>query len=134
MFSELQIVERALLLYAKPGRWTQGVNARDRHGKPVPIFSPDARTFDLEGAIRRAAGVDDRESYSRFVKTSFLVPGKEPEDPMKRVTIPGPLARHVEPFKNPFDWNDQKGRSQRDVVLMLEDVADELRYGKKEAA
>jgi hypothetical protein len=127
-YDDLSIVERVLLLYSKPGRWTQKVLARDREGRPVAVFSSDARCFDLEGAIRRAAGVDDRESYARFVKRSFLVPKGDDSEEMKRVVIPGPLAKHIEPFKNPFDWNDQKGRKQKDVVLMLEDLADELRY------
>jgi hypothetical protein len=52
------------LLFSKPGRWTQKVCARDRRGKPVPVFSQEARAFDIEGAIRRAAGKDDRGAYA----------------------------------------------------------------------
>jgi hypothetical protein len=105
MFSDLEIVERSLLLYQKPGRWTQKVCARDRGGKSVPVFSNEARSFDIEGAIRRAAGKDDRGAYARFAKRIKVTLGK-----------------------HPFDWNDQSGRSQKDVIRMLEDLADEFRY------
>jgi hypothetical protein len=105
MFTELEIVERCLLMFSKPGRWTQKTLARDRQGKPVPVFSGDARCFDIEGCIRRAAGKDDRSAYARFVPL-----------------IKGQVEKH------PFDWNDMSGRSQKDVVRMFEDLADELRF------
>lgn len=109
MFSELEILDRCLLLFSKPGRWTQKTCARDGRGRPVPVFSKDARAFDIEGAIRRAAGIEDRGAYARFVPL-----------------IKGQLGKH------PFDWNDQTGRKQQDVVRMLEDLADEFRF--KEAS
>ena len=105
MFTDLEIIERCLLLYAKPGRWTQKVCARDRMGKHVPVFSDQARSFDIEGAIRRAAGKDDRGAYARLAKKIKEQLGK-----------------------NPFDWNDMSGRSQMDVKRMLEDLADEFRF------
>jgi hypothetical protein len=105
MFTELEIVERCLLLFSKPGRWTQKTCARDRQGKPVPVFGQEARSFDIEGAIRRAAGKDDRGAYARFVSL-----------------IKGQVGKH------PFDWNDQTGRSQKEVVRMFEDLADEFRF------
>jgi hypothetical protein len=105
MFTELEIVERCLLLFSKPGRWTQKTCARDRQGKPVPVFSQEARSFDIEGAIRRAAGQDDRGAYARFVKLIKEQTGKQP-----------------------FDWNDQSGRHQKEVVRMFEDLADEFRF------
>jgi hypothetical protein len=105
MFTDLEIIERCLLLYSKPGRWTQKVCARDRAGKHVPVFSDQARSFDIEGAIRRAAGKDDRGAYARFAKRIKQTLGKYP-----------------------FDWNDQSGRTQKDVVRMLEDLADEFRF------
>ncbi|WP_315729923.1 hypothetical protein [Bradyrhizobium sp. SZCCHNRI2010] len=109
MFSELEIVERCLLMFSKPGRWTQKTLARDRNGKPVSVFSREARCFDIEGCIRRAAGEEDRGAYARFVPIIKAQVGKQP-----------------------FDWNDQRGRVQRDVVRMFEDLADELRF--KEAS
>jgi hypothetical protein len=105
MFTELEIVDRCLLLFSKPGRWTQKTLARDRQGKPVPVFSDEARSFDIEGAIRRAAGKDDRGAYARFV----------------------PLIK-TQVGKQPFDWNDQTGRTQKEVTRMLEDLADEFRF------
>ena len=105
MFTDLEIVERCLLLFSKPGRWTQRTLARDRSGKPVGAFSDQARSFDIEGAIRRAAGKDDRGAYARFAKRIKQTLGKYP-----------------------FDWNDQSGRTQKDVVRMLEDLADEFRF------
>lgn len=109
MFTELEIVERCLLMLSKPGRWTQRTLARDRSGKPVPVFSSEARSFDIEGCIRRAAGKEDRGAYARFAPL-----------------IKGQVAEH------PFDWNDKTGRSQMDVRRMFEDLADELRF--KEAS
>jgi hypothetical protein len=111
MYTELEILERCILLFSKPGRWTQGACARDAAGNHIGVFAEEARKFDLEGAIRRAAGIDDRRSYQRFVKA---------------------MGAHIAPHKNPFDWNDARGRQQRDVVRFLEDLADEYRY--KEAA
>lgn len=105
MLTDLEIVERCLLLYKKTGRWTQKACARDRNGKLVPVFSDEARSFDIEGAIRRAAGKDDKGAYARFAKL-----------------IKAQLGKH------PFDWNDQSGRSQADVVRMFEDLADEFRF------
>jgi len=105
MLSDLEIVERCLLLYKKPGRWTQKVCARDRSGKSCPVFSEEARSFDIEGALRRAAGKDDRGAYARFAKKMKEQLGK-----------------------CPFDWNDVSGRVQMDVVRMFEDLADEYRF------
>lgn len=123
-----------MLWLSKPGRWTQGVNARDGKGNPVPIFDERARSLDLEGVIRRAAGEDNRDAYARFVKRAYMVPDPKKEGELKRVTSPGPLASHIEPHINPFDWNDVKGRTQKEVVNMLEDLRDELKYAKGEAA
>jgi hypothetical protein len=109
MFTELEIIERCLLLFSKRGRWTQKTCSRDKQGKPVPVFSREARSFDIEGAIRRAAGEDDRGAYARFVPL-----------------IKGQLG------KQPFDWNDQTGRNQQEVVRMFQDLADEFRF--KEAS
>lgn len=109
MFTELEIVERCLLMFSKPGRWTQRTLARDPSGKPVPVFSSEARSFDIEGCIRRAAGKEDRGAYARFAPL-----------------IKGQVGEH------PFDWNDKTGRSQMDVRRMFEDLADELRF--KEAS
>ena len=92
-------------MFSKPGRWTQKTCARDGRGKPVPIFSREARSFDLEGVIRRAAGIEDRGAYARFAKL-----------------IKTQVGTH------PFDWNDQTGRTQKEVVRMLEDLADEFRF------
>ena len=69
------------------------------------VLQPLNRVGDIEGCIRRAAGKDDRGAYARFAPK-----------------IKGQLAKH------PFDWNYQSGRSQKDVVRMLEDLADELRF------
>jgi hypothetical protein len=121
MLSELEIIDRCLLLFSKPGRWTTKVNARDRNGKPVPVFSEEAKSFDIEGAIRRAAGRDDRGAYARFVTHTVVIDGK-------RRTSPGPLVAQITPHKNPFDWNDAQGRKQRDVVMMLNDLADMFRF------
>jgi hypothetical protein len=105
MLTELEIVERCLLVFSKPGRWTQKTLARDRQGKPVPVFSRKARCFDIEGCIRRAAAEEDRGAYARFVSM-----------------IKGQVRKH------PFDWNDERGRSQKDIVRMFKDLADELRF------
>jgi hypothetical protein len=56
--------KRCLPLFSKPGRWTQKVSARDRTGKTIPVFGDEACAFDIEGAIRRAAGKDDRDAYA----------------------------------------------------------------------
>ncbi len=110
MLTDLEILDRCILLYSRPGRWTQKTLARDAKGKTVPVFSEEARAFDLEGAIRRSAGKDDRTAYARFADKS------------------GPMKSHISPHRNLFDWNDAQGRTQKDVVLMLQDFADEYRF------
>lgn len=105
MFTELEIVERCLLLYSKKGRWTQKTCARDRDGNAVPVFSKEARSFCIEGAIRRAGGIDDRGAYARLA-------------PLIKAQIGKPA----------FDWNDQAGRTQVEVVRMFEDLADDIRF------
>src|SRR5687768_6927944 len=105
MFTELEIIERCLLMFAKKGRWTQKTLARDQSGKPVRVFSQEAKSFDIEGCIRRSAGEDDRGAYMRFVKKI-----------KNQVGV------------NPFDWNDKKGRTQMEVVRLFEDLADELKF------
>jgi len=105
MFTDLEIIERCLLMFSKPSRWTQKTLARNRSGSPVPVFSKDATSFDIEGCIRRAAGKDDRGTYARLA-----------------AKIKAQLGKH------PFDWNDMSGRSQKDVVGMFEDLADEYRF------
>ena len=40
----------------------------------------------------------------------------------------GPMKSHISPHRNLFDWNDAQGRTQKDVVLMLQDFADEYRF------
>ena len=75
----------------------------------MPVFSAEARSFDLEGAIRRSAGIDDRTAYARFIKS-------------------GELKAHTASHRFPFDWNDAPGRTQNEVVRMLEDFADEYRF------
>jgi hypothetical protein len=105
MFTELEIVERCLILLSKPSRWTQKTCARDASGTSVNVFSRSARSFDIEGTIRRSAGEEDRGAYARFVPQ-----------------LKSQLGKH------PFDWNDQSGRSHVQVVRMFEDLADEFRF------
>src|ERR1700760_3598119 len=54
MFTELEIVERCLLMFSKPGRWAQRTLAPDRKGKPVPVFSDEAPAFDIRSDVHRA--------------------------------------------------------------------------------
>ncbi|WP_440271455.1 DUF6197 family protein [Bradyrhizobium elkanii] len=74
-----------------------------------PCSARRPRSFDIEGAIRRAAGEEDRSAYARFVPL-----------------IKGQVQKH------PFDWNDVSGRDQKEVVRMFEDIADEFRFRRPE--
>ena len=44
----------AFAILADGSAWTQGANARDVDGKPVPILSPNAEKWDAFGALQRA--------------------------------------------------------------------------------
>jgi hypothetical protein len=121
MLSDLEIIERCLLIFSKPGRWTTKTRARDRDGKPVSPFAKEARSFDLEGAIRRSAGGQHWEVYSRWVRWTAPAHDK-PSVPI------GPLSLQTPSHRNPFDWNDAPGRTQQDVIRVLEDLADTHRY------
>lgn len=127
---ELEVVERCLLLFSKPGRWTQRTNARDRDGKTVPFDSPLARTFSLEGAIRRAAGDRHKHFYGRFFRRYDVYEDKDGK--LKTIWIDGPAQGMIAPFRNQFDWNDAKHRTQRDVVNLLEDLADAYRFKEEQ--
>ena len=48
--TEYKTVEELL---SDPKRWTQSHSARNAHGMPVSVFSPEATCFCLYGALRR---------------------------------------------------------------------------------
>ena len=48
------LIAAASAILAGGAAWTQGANARNADGKPVPILSADAVTWDVFGALQKA--------------------------------------------------------------------------------
>lgn len=85
-------------LLARDGGWTQNATARDASGKEVDEISVEAVSFDLLGAMTRA-GVNAR-------------PGAI-DQAMRRLHA-------AIGFNSLGDWNDERGRSQAEVVALLD--------------
>jgi len=112
------VIGRAIKLFETPGRWIQGPNARDKEGNVCPWHHRDASKFDLEGALRWAAGVEHLVVWDRLMfTTKIIVDGERKTKRTQR--IPGPLRRAVSPTRHVCDWNDEPGRTQGDVVELL---------------
>lgn len=53
MSAETLLIDAKAIL-ANGAAWTRGANARNADGKPVPILSADAVTWDVFGALQKA--------------------------------------------------------------------------------
>ncbi len=62
MKSAYQILTEAADLIRDPAHWTQGVNARDRHGAPTGPHNPHAVCWCFAGAIIKCGGGERFES------------------------------------------------------------------------
>ena len=80
----------------RPGAWTQGELARDALGRKVPPWSPEAKCWCLEGALRKVC-----------------------QDPRDFEAALCHLTKYVWVVST---WNDEPRRTQRDVIELLEMV------------
>ena len=94
--------------YVRSG-WTQGARARDIHGMTVLAVSPDAVSWCLTGALSASDLVTERDLFRMRRECRGLV------------------------GDGLTDWNDDPGRTQAEVVELLERV-EALVLGTKEGA
>lgn len=64
MSTPAETLKTARDLIADPAHWTQRTSARDAAATPVPVASPDAKSFCTLGAVDRAARLDSHDFYA----------------------------------------------------------------------
>jgi hypothetical protein len=80
------------------GAWTNGADARDKHGLPVHPWSADATSWSVLGAlICGETSRRGRVSIERLAKAAVLLAGAAPATSLVK-------------------WNDEPGRTQADAV------------------
>lgn len=94
----IEILKAARDLLVRDGRWTQRACARDASGREVDELSERAVSFDLLGAITRAGRNSGQDAHAIVIAHLRAGVG----------------------FKTLGDWNDTPGRSQADVVALLD--------------
>lgn len=109
------VLNRAADLITPPGAWTQGSNARDAEGCPVPLDDPYAECFCVAGAIARFAKGEDWADGLQIVRRT-LNTGRVP------------FVSFVDSVSG---WNDEPERTQAEAVQLLRDAA---RLAEREGA
>lgn len=123
--SPLDVLVKARDILAKPGAWTQNAEARDVHNNQVQVGSTDAVCFCVVGGLWQAATIIEREAhvynwgphvkYARVLLEEYVCSGQ----PNKASAL--------------VLWNDTVGRTQQDVVNVLDEVIVQQRVrGKSE--
>lgn len=71
-----EILEQSWALIQQPGKWTQGVYAKNTIGKPVGIRSEDATCFCSMGALWRvSSGSEALELFEKLNAVSMRMTG-----------------------------------------------------------
>jgi hypothetical protein len=88
--------------------WTQGTYAKNRDGREVAAFSPEAASWCLHGALRKAARelCPDDEGRQRQVRRAVLIP-------LRALCHPVGL----------FEYNDDVAKSGAEVAGMIRKAA-----------
>ncbi len=102
----LEVLHEARSVLVEPGSWTQGTYARNRFGRSVSSFEPDAVSWCAVGAVHRAAGND---------------PSFSPEQSAVCDGAIGALADAVGPWESDPEGrvtaeNDEEGTTVVDVL------------------
>lgn len=100
MASVAEVLEKAADLIEPEGAWTQGQLARGKSGRAVDEFGSHAARFCAYGAICRV--------------TRYNAP---------HVDAIGTLQRAIGRDRSITRWNDQRDRTQAEVVSKLRDAA-----------
>ena len=100
MSNQLQVLIRARALLAKG--WTHKVYARDSNNRIVPISSPEACKWCLDGAIKAAAEEKGGSAYD----------------------VIHMLDRQL--GQSSIDWNDNPRRTQASVLRRLDRIITEM--------
>jgi hypothetical protein len=108
----LAILRAARELLARPNGWTRRAYARDEANCEVPFNDPRACRFCSEGAIMRGAGpipgigTGESRKYGDRVLETFRF--------LESIIPP------VNGINNLARWNDQRRRSQRQVLALFD--------------
>jgi len=105
MSMAIEVLQYARTLLERPDGWTQGVGARDASGEPVSPYDPRACRFCLFGALERAGKVvGDRDAlHAAYALVCAVLGFRFPSESLFLI-----------------DWNDIPGRSQRDILELLD--------------
>ena len=110
----LQILEEARELVSRLGGWTQGALARDETGEEVYPTSPDARSWDVVGAVAlKGAAADEVRELWRAVcllKRTIEEQEKKPAAPLSYESVLSSLGA----------FNDETGRTQAEVAALFD--------------
>lgn len=138
----LEVLQGARQLIAEG--WCQGEPARDAAGKLVPPNTPDACAFCLWGALekmyytlsflRLGEGYDSvakerraRAAYNEAVRIveDQVYPGGAPivQDEREGSAY----------YKDLSDWNDEEGRTQEEVLAVLDETITRIEKGDDDA-
>lgn len=101
-----QILSDAADLIEPEGAWTQGVSARQVNGLPAGIFSDEACSWCLVGALDKAA------RNPRYANAAWVEVNRRTSRDFRKL---------------PVRWNDQPDRKQSEVVGLLRKVSNELK-------
>ena len=86
----LSVVRAARMLVSDPAKWNRRNYAEDESGRWVPVGSDRAVTFNLMGALVRAAGASNRHALGpilqAFADTSPQFWGQWTRDPLRPLT------------------------------------------------
>lgn len=104
MTDEIALLDRASDIIRKG--WTQGTYARNEAGQPVGALDKEACQWCLRGALKRADNFDHASLSVYGIKVYQRV-----LQSLSNSIFPQSLA----------SWNDEKGRTQADVIKILEE-------------
>ena len=102
MTMEKDILVSARVLLSDPQSWTQSVEARGASGRQVHVLGRAARSFCLEGAIRRAA--KDNDELVEAIRFRVL----------------GRARARLGDWCALFEWNDDPTRTHAEVLALLD--------------
>jgi hypothetical protein len=97
--SAVEVLRQARALLTPEGAWTQGADARDWAGESISPLAPNVICRCAMGAMLAVAG-----SYGVIKPAEAL---------LRR-------AANVNPLVSLVDWNDERGRTQAEVLAAFD--------------
>jgi hypothetical protein len=113
-------IKDALNLLSSEDKWTQGGLAKDKYGKILPEWHPDAVCWCVEGAIYKTLG--HREDAGGNINV--------PIERLKTVDLLGYICE-MGRWSEFVDFNDSKNTTYYDVIRALNEAVSFLESAKK---